>query len=185
MVETPRKVWRSWFLMSMKSVGVNVTISPSLAAPEHLMNGEYRKPEKYLLHINIGKLFLPQNLWMRVWRGNLRSWEGDVWHEEHHLLGQQDLSVPEQECCSQRNWHHHVKLLGGLPDDGVLKVTLSQKYFYKTVSENIWRVSCLRQKYSGSENQEFMNLWQYHKLNIFALISRHLAFISFQLFYWF
>jgi len=39
--------------MSMKNVGVNVTISQSLAAPEHLMNGEYRKPEKYLLNINI------------------------------------------------------------------------------------------------------------------------------------
>ena len=73
---------------------------------------------------------------MRVRRRDIRRGEGDVCDEEHHLLGQQDLSVSEQECGAPGNRFLHVQLFGGLPNDGPLKVTVT-KIFYGILSGDI------------------------------------------------
>ena len=62
-----------------------------------------------------------QELWVRVRGGRVRLTEGDVRDQEHHLLGQQELPVQEQERRPQGDWRHDGKLPRGLPHDGLHK----------------------------------------------------------------
>ena len=63
--------------------------------------------------------------------GGVRVTEGDVRHQEHHLLGQQELPVQEQECSPQGDRRHDGKLPRGLPNDGLYKEhNILNNYYY-------------------------------------------------------
>ena len=62
-----------------------------------------------------------QKLRVRVRGGGVWVTEGDVRDQEHHLLGQQELPVQEQERRPQGDWRYDGKLPRGLPHDGLYK----------------------------------------------------------------